>query len=526
MQADTESAGWKAKLFLGLGQFAAGIAAFGTSSLILLYYTEVKGLVPGNAAAALTFASVAGIVAAPVIGWLSDRLATRRGRLRFVLTAAPLAALSFVALWNPPDDAGFAYLMLTAAALRISAALLEIPASALVPALARDTADRANFFAARAFFEALAGWIMPTLVYLYFLAPSTDYPIGETNPDGYPAIAVTAAVLLVVAVLAAVIGLRFFVSVPQARPALPQRRRWSLLALLAASFFALLVPALWAQLSNYVSTFAWHLIPSDMVFSSFGVVPALVLAWILAGPLSRGFAGRWWAVLRSALIFSAVVGGAALVLMICALTYQAWLQSSILVLFARPAVRGLGIVLLVAAGAFVLGAVLAAPFAVASRFFPAAGTKQMIWALMPVSAVFYCAPSLLAVAGAMPDLASHMGPTILGLLNFGAETYSAAAAILLLTLLAEATDERGAGRESAGLLFGWYGAVARLALLLGLLLATLIVKWADFGGTSVFRPQVVTSMLWMLSFVIVCLYAIAALSLYFHRPGERPSEPA
>ena len=97
-----------------------------------------------------------------LIGYWSDRTRSRLGRrIPFVLAATPFAALFAVLLFSPPADAGTAvtaaYLFLTLELFHLFSTLSGGPYEALLPELARTSAERVSVVGIRVYFGVLGG---------------------------------------------------------------------------------------------------------------------------------------------------------------------------------------------------------------------------------------------------------------------------------------------------------------------------------------------------------------------------------
>lgn len=130
-------------------------------------------LVPlGYIAVAMAGARALDALTDPVVGWLTDRTRTRWGRrLPWITLAVPLSALSFFALFNPPEalDGAAASLWFAAAfsLYYLFYTMVEIPHQALGAELTLDYRERSSLFGYKAFFIAggsLVGSMLPWLL--------------------------------------------------------------------------------------------------------------------------------------------------------------------------------------------------------------------------------------------------------------------------------------------------------------------------------------------------------------------------
>ena len=150
----------------------------------------------------------------PLIGAWSDRIRTRWGRRHPMLLAAALPlAISFVLLFNPPrgmsDFEGFLWLATFGVLVRASFTFYNIPHLALGAEMAHDYYQRSTLFAYSAFIGAMSVAVSYGLITGYYF-PTVEgvYDPGFLNPDGYPAMSVTFAIVMVAAILLCVAGTR------------------------------------------------------------------------------------------------------------------------------------------------------------------------------------------------------------------------------------------------------------------------------------------------------------------------------
>jgi GPH family glycoside/pentoside/hexuronide:cation symporter len=150
-----------------------GSASLGSEALTqsrglwLLYFyappkdADLETLLPLGVAGALLFAvRLTEAFDDPLIGYWSDRTRSRLGRrLPFILGATPLWALFAFLLFTPPTGAGTAltaaYLFVTLELFSVFATLSGGPYEALLPEIARTSADRVSVVAFKVYFGAL-----------------------------------------------------------------------------------------------------------------------------------------------------------------------------------------------------------------------------------------------------------------------------------------------------------------------------------------------------------------------------------
>ena len=195
----------------GVGELAEGITLSAFSTFTLFFYNQILE-VPGTLTGlALGIALFCDAITDPMAGSISDRLQTRWGRRHpmMALSALPLA-LSIIALFNPPSDMPqwfyFGWLTLWAVSARTFLTLYRIPHLALGAEMAEDYLDRTRIFSYSQLFGTLGsmgfGFVMLTL----FFPTTAEYAHGMLNVDGYLPFSMTAALVVVVAIVLTIGG--------------------------------------------------------------------------------------------------------------------------------------------------------------------------------------------------------------------------------------------------------------------------------------------------------------------------------
>ena len=201
-------------LSFGIGEAAGAFKNMAWGVLLLFYYQQVVGVEAWLVGLAIAIAVVMDAVTDPLIGTWSDRIRTRWGRRHpmLLVAAAPLA-ISFVLLFNPPagmtDLQGFAWLTAFGVLVRASYTFYNIPHLALGAEMAGDYDQRSTLFAYSAFVGAMSVAVAYGLITGYYF-PTVEgvYDPGFLNPAGYPAMSVTFAIVMVLAILLCVAGTR------------------------------------------------------------------------------------------------------------------------------------------------------------------------------------------------------------------------------------------------------------------------------------------------------------------------------
>ncbi len=311
-------------MLYGSGTVAFGVKDQGFAVLLMLFYNQVIGLRADLVGAAIMIAMIVDAVIDPLLGQYSDDFRSRWGRRHPFMYAAILPiAVSYFFLWNPPDwstEALFAYLVVTAIVVRVSISLYEIPSTALLAEFSTDYDERTRLVAWRYFFGVVGGLVMMVLTFQVFFKPSEAYPVGQLNPDGYVVYALVAALTMALAMLISALGThRCIASI--ALPPVERRARLgevlrhmgsvifhpTYLSVILFSLFASMSSGLNASLSVYFSTFFWEL-PADAIATlTSSALIGIVLAFLVALPLSARLGKKKAAV---SLLVVALIAGA------------------------------------------------------------------------------------------------------------------------------------------------------------------------------------------------------------------------
>lgn len=156
---------------------ALPLAALTLPLYILLpaYYAETAGLSVATVGTVLLLVRVFDAVNDPVIGWLADRWNPRFGRRRAVFALSlPLTALAAIMLFDPPADAGAAYLFAWGVLLSIGYTASLLPYSAWGAELAGDYTERSR----------VAGWREGFTLAGTLIAIALPFAIGLAKPNG------------------------------------------------------------------------------------------------------------------------------------------------------------------------------------------------------------------------------------------------------------------------------------------------------------------------------------------------------
>jgi len=316
--------------------YGSGDTGFSLTTTIIgayfaIFLTDVVGISPGVAAAAIFIGRSWDYVNDPLIGHISDRTRTRWGRRRpFLLFGALPFALAFAMLWwRPPWEKELALAVYYAVAYVVfdaSATFVYMPYYALTPELTLDYDERTALTSYRMFFSILASLVA-------FTIPLTI--VGTFAPEN--ATRVLAMGLIFGLASALPLLLTFFgtrerqVYMEQERPTLIQSLRAAMknrpfvfgMAVFLLTWVS--VDVIQSTLLYFIKYIAQREAESDLIMAAIFVTAIFALPfWEWA---SRRWSKRWayvagiafWAVVQLVLITVSASTGITFVLLLCVL---------------------------------------------------------------------------------------------------------------------------------------------------------------------------------------------------------------
>ncbi len=148
------------KLAFGAPTFAGAAMAIPIAIHLTKFYADVMLVPLGVLGVTIALARALDAVTDPLMGWLSDRTRSRWGRRRpYLAVGAPLCAVSFWALFSPPESLGGAGAVIwfgsTFALYYLFHTVYVIPHVALGPELSLDYHERSTLYAMREAFLVL-----------------------------------------------------------------------------------------------------------------------------------------------------------------------------------------------------------------------------------------------------------------------------------------------------------------------------------------------------------------------------------
>ncbi len=162
----------KTKLIYGFGDLGFSLTSTILAAYFAIFLTDVVGISPATAAAAIFIGRSWDYINDPLIGHISDRTRTRWGRRRpFLLFGALPFALAFTLLWvRPAWDSPVALAAYYAVAYLVfdaAATFVYMPYFALTPELTNDYDERTSLTSYRMFFSilgSLIAFIVPVMI--------------------------------------------------------------------------------------------------------------------------------------------------------------------------------------------------------------------------------------------------------------------------------------------------------------------------------------------------------------------------
>jgi len=170
------------KILYGSGDTGFSLTTTLVGAYLAIFLTDVVGVAPGIAAAAIFVGRSWDYVNDPIVGHLSDRTRSRWGRRRpyLLFAALPFAAAFAMLWWRPPFASHLALAVYFAAAYLLfdtAATFAYMPYFALTPELTTDYDERTSLTSYRMFFSIFASL-------LAFTVPL--FMIGTFRPENAP----------------------------------------------------------------------------------------------------------------------------------------------------------------------------------------------------------------------------------------------------------------------------------------------------------------------------------------------------
>jgi len=321
----------RTKLMYGVGDTGLSLTSTIIGAYFLIFMTDVVGLAPGIAAAAIFIGRSWDYINDPIFGHISDRTRTRWGRRRpFLLFGALPFALAFAMLWwRPPLERDLflaAYYALAYMIFDATATVIYMPYFALTPELTADYDERTSLTTYRMLFSILGSLVA-------FIVPLAM--IGTFRPESGPRVWTMGLLFGAISALPFVlvfVGTREReIFMTQERPRLRQslraafRNRPFIYGLIIFLLTWVAVEILQATLLFFVKYVVQREAQNDLIMATIFVTAALALpVW---GFVSRRWSKRWaytagiafWAAVQIVMITLGPATGMTTLLMMCVL---------------------------------------------------------------------------------------------------------------------------------------------------------------------------------------------------------------
>ena len=299
------------KLSYGLGSTAEAVAITATSSFLLLFYNQVRGLPASHVGMALAAGLIVNAIFDPLVGSWSDHTRSRLGRRHPFMYASILpAALCFYAVFNPPSFGEIGQLVWLAVMntlLLQAMTLYHTPHLALGGELSNDYLERSSVMG----YNTFCLWIGDTLGWLLsfrvFFAATDAFPNGALDPSRWPLFSATIAFAILVLLAYSSWSTRGripFLPVPAAdAPRFGMRELMhdigralsnrNYVVLLFGLFFISMMVGVRSGLWLYGATYFWRLTNDQISFFVIGSFAGYLFAAFAVKPLHARFDKRW-----------------------------------------------------------------------------------------------------------------------------------------------------------------------------------------------------------------------------------------
>lgn len=299
------------KISYGLGSTAEAVAITATSSFLLLFYNQVRGLPAAHVGMALAAGLFVNAVFDPMVGSWSDRTRSRWGRRHPFMFASILPAAGlFWLVFNPPDigEAGqLVWLAVTNTLLLQAMTLYHTPHLALGGELSGDYLERSSVMGYNTFCLWIGdtlGWILSFRV---FFAATERFPNGALDPSRWPlfSTAIALTILLILAYSSWSTRSRIpFLPVPAAGQTRFTARELfrdvgralgnrNYVVLLFGLFFVSMMVGVRTGLWLYSATYFWRLTNDQISLFVIGSFSGYLFAALVVKCLHARFDKRW-----------------------------------------------------------------------------------------------------------------------------------------------------------------------------------------------------------------------------------------
>jgi len=187
----------------GAGHFGYGFISQ-TLASYLFYFATVVLLMKGSLIGLVVSVSIVwDAISDPLMGYISDRTKSRFGKRHiYILIGTLMTAIINMILWLPSKDFSmwtkFIWLLLSVFLLKTFITVFITPYYALGAEMSDQYHERTKIQMSKSIGFLLSIVLVTTVCMLIFFKPTTEYQLGQMNPNAYKAMAVTGSLLMLI----------------------------------------------------------------------------------------------------------------------------------------------------------------------------------------------------------------------------------------------------------------------------------------------------------------------------------------
>ena len=299
------------KVNYSLGSTAEAIAFTATSSFLLIFYNQVRGLPAGHVGTALAAGLIVNALFDPLVGSWSDRTRSRFGRRHpFMFAAIIPAAALFWAVFNPPNwgEMGqLVWLTVSYTMLMQAMSLYHTPHLALGGEMSKDYLERTSIMG----FNTICLWLGDTIAWVlsfrFFFASSAEFKNGALDPSRWPAFSASFGITILLLLTYSSWSTRKFIPfLPQPTGTTPKfgLKEWlrdagralanrNYVVLLVGLFFLSMMIGVRSGLSLYTLSYYWQLSNDQIGLFVIGSFAGYAFAATVVKRVHAKFEKRW-----------------------------------------------------------------------------------------------------------------------------------------------------------------------------------------------------------------------------------------
>lgn len=291
------------KVSYGAGQVAEGLKNGALSYFLLFYYSQVLGMSPGWAGAAVGASVIIDAFTDPMAGSMSDNWKSPLGRRHpFMYASALPLGLTFYLLFHPlvtGDLPLLIWLIVFTNLARTAMTLYHVPHIALGAEMTDDYDERSAVVSYRTFMGSFGYLLAIFIGFGIFFRETAEFENGQLNAAAYPPMAMTVSLLMVITIFWSALGTRHLI------PFLPKAAEGISLRPIAAIARMLTDVALAVRSRS----FRWLFLGVLILFVIIGVDGALNIYmytyfWELSGAEIAFLAPMYWLGVMGGTLFS------------------------------------------------------------------------------------------------------------------------------------------------------------------------------------------------------------------------------